>query len=203
MDSRQLPIAINTFRVVLPNLDVLYPQVYDMKNIASMQKINKNIFNLINMLIMEQGYYENPMTEVVGTYEIKTNERGVLSLLITNYAYIPKHAHGMTINKSLNFDINTGKNYELKELFKENSDYVKILSEYIAMQIKERDIPLLGEFKGIRPDQDYYIADKSLVIYFQLYEIAPYAWGFQYFPISVYGLEDIIAEDGLLEQMLY
>ncbi|WP_368073024.1 RsiV family protein [Virgibacillus salinus] len=53
----------------------------------------------------------------------------------------------------------------------------------------------------MQPDQDFYIADKALVIYFQLYEITPYVFGFPMFPISVYAIKDIINEDGPLGRM--
>lgn len=72
----------------------------------------------------------------------------------------------------------------------------------IHLQIEERDLPLLGEFEGIRPDQDYYIVDNVLVIYFQLYEISPYAAGFPYFPIPLYKIESILSENGLLQPMM-
>lgn len=111
-------------------------------------------------------------------------------------------AHGMTFAKSLTFDIRTGMNYSLREQFKPGTDYVQVISELIRVQIKERNIQLLGEFTVIRPDQDFYIADKVLVVYFQLYEITPYYVGFPMFPISVYSLQDIIAEDSPLGQML-
>ena len=62
---------------------------------------------------------------------------------------------------------------------------------------------MINEFTTIRPEQDYYIADKALVIYFQLYELTPYAYGFPYFPISVYEIQDIIDENGPLGRMLY
>ena len=77
-----------------------------------------------------------------------------------------------------------------------------VLSEKIKKQIKERDIPVLGEFNKIRIDQDYYIADLSLVIFFQLYEITPYVYGIPYFPISIYEIEDIIDDNGPLGKML-
>jgi hypothetical protein len=90
----------------------------------------------------------------------------------------------------------------LGELFKPDSNYVQRLSAIIQRQITERKIQLLEPFQGIRPDQDYYIADKSLVIYFQLYEITPYYYGFPYFPISVYEIQDLIREDGPLGKVL-
>lgn len=79
---------------------------------------------------------------------------------------------------------------------------MKKLSDIVLKQIKEREIDLLGEFKPVKPNQDYYIADKSLVIYYQLYEITPYVFGFPQFPISVYEIQDIINEDGPLGVML-
>ncbi|WP_231505605.1 RsiV family protein [Bacillus sp. EB01] len=56
----------------------------------------------------------------------------------------------------------------------------------VAAQIKERSIMTLEPFTGIKPNQDYYIADKAIVLFFQLYDLAPYAYGFPYFPISIY-----------------
>ncbi|MNG17010.1 hypothetical protein D3C84_1009670 [compost metagenome] len=78
---------------------------------------------------------------------------------------------------------------------------MKRLSDIVAKQIAQRKIETLEPFKSIRPDQDYYIADRSLVVYFQLYELAAYVFGFAYFPISVYDLQDIINEDGPLGPM--
>ncbi|MFB4475682.1 RsiV family protein, partial [Oceanobacillus caeni] len=59
----------------------------------------------------------------------------------------------------------------------------------------------ITEFTKIEPNQYFYIADKTLVIYFQLYELAPYAFGFPMFPISVYDIQDIIDEEGPLGRM--
>ncbi|MNR08235.1 Peptidoglycan-N-acetylmuramic acid deacetylase PdaC [compost metagenome] len=158
--------------------------------------------NAVNKQLHDQGYHQNPMTDITAYYEIKTNQRRVLSLSLINYAF-SGGAHGMTIQNSLTFNTQTGKSYTLSELFKPDSDYVARISEIVAAEIKRREIPLLVEFKGIRPDQDFYIADKSLVVYFQLYELAAYVYGFLYFPISIYTLQDIIVEDGPLGKMLY
>lgn len=89
----------------------------------------------------------------------------------------------------------------LKDLFKPGSNYVRRLSALVDIQIQERDLPTLGDFRGISPDQDFYIADKTLVIYFQLYEITPYVVGLPMFPISVFDLADIIDESGPLGRL--
>lgn len=163
--------------------------------------MNTAIVYAVNKLLHEQGYPQNPLADVTAYYELKTNERNVLSLTLWNYTFAGG-AHGLTVQKGLTFNTETGKAYALKDLFKPGSDYVAKLSAIIKAELKTRDIPLLVEFNSIKPDQDFYIADKSLVIYFQVYELAAYVYGFLYFPISVYAIQDIIDEDGPLGKML-
>lgn len=200
MDPRILPAYIKTLQWLKNNLDIYYPVVEGLKNPKVQEQINNKILDTVNDLIREQGYYENPLTEITGTYEIKNNERGILSISLINYAY-SGGAHGRTIVKSLTFDNQTGKIYELKDLFKPGADYEKLLSDIIKKQIAERDIPTLEEFKGINSNQDFYVADKILVIYFQQYELAPYAWGLPDFPIIIYEIQDIIDEQGPLGKL--
>lgn len=199
--SIQLPVDIRTMRIYRQNLTVYYPAVTGLANPAAQQRINRTIYDTTEQLIEDQGYYQNPQTDVLGYYEIKTNERDILSLTLENYAFAGG-AHGLTIIRSLTFNVNNGIKYSIGDLFRAGSDYVSVLSDIVAAQIKERDVPLLDGFNGISPDQYYYIADKCLVLYFQLYDITPYAYGFPYFPISVYQIQDIIDEQGPLGRML-
>ncbi len=201
MNTVPLPVQIIPRKLSLPNLSVYYPFVAGQANPAAMQIMNNTILSLANQLIHMQGYFQNPLTQVTGWFEVKTNEREVLSLNLGTYGYPPKAAHGMTYIKSLTFDTRTGHAYQLHELFTPGSDYVKRLSDIIKKQIAQRKIQLINDFEGIRPDQDYYIADKALVIYFQLYEITPYVFGFPMFPISVYDLQDIVREGSPLAKM--
>jgi hypothetical protein len=89
-----------------------------------------------------------------------------------------------------------------KDLFKPNSDYKETINRFIEAQIKERDIPLLEPFKGIGPNQKYYIADKILVIYFDHYDITPGHVGFPMFPIASFHLQDMIDDDSPLSILL-
>ncbi|MFM1651066.1 DUF3298 domain-containing protein [Brevibacillus sp. B_LB10_24] len=203
MDSTQLPVQIQTVSIILPNVTIHYPMVTGLQNANAEESINQAIYQQVQALIAQQGFYQNPAgTQMTGYYEIKTNERGILSLTLGNYTYMQYHAHGLTILKSITADIQTGRIYRLQDLFKPGSDYVRRLSDLIRVQIRQRNIPLLADFKGIRPDQDFYIADKALVVYFELYEITPYYYGFPMFPISVYDLQDILDENGPLGKML-
>lgn len=214
MDAVQYPVQIITGRISNPQygMTIDYPAVVGMMDHTVQKKINDAIMMMVHQLYTDQikqlvevqGIWPLPPMEIQGWYEIKTNERGVLSLLIGNYTYVYPAAHGLTLMKALNFDVNTGDVYQLYELFKPDSDYEKVLSDIIRVQIKERDIPLINNFTGIKPvEQDYYIADKVLVLFFQLYELTPYVYGFPQFPITVYEIQDIIREDGLLGRMLH
>jgi hypothetical protein len=200
MSVIQNPVRISTRRITTQDnmVTIDYPAVKDLESPAVQHRINRAIASQVDKLMREQGYYKSQKVEMLGWYEIKTNERGILSLTIGNYAFTYPSAHGLTIVKGLTFDIKSGDGIELSGLFKPGSDYVKVLSDIVEQQIKDRNISLLDEFKGIAPNQDFYIADKSLVLFFQLYEITPYYMGLQYFPISVYQIQDIIDEDGAL-----
>nr|WP_251025965.1 DUF3298 and DUF4163 domain-containing protein [Bacillus sp. ISL-47] len=185
-----------------PTKVVYYPRVTGMQNKQLQHFINSTIVRENRQLINEQtGNMDTTVVDLYGYYEVKNNQRDVLSLSLNNYVYHFHAAHGMTVIKSLTFDLQKGTQVALKDLFKPGSDYVKRISDLIAVQIKERDIPLLVDFTAIKPEQDFYIADKALVVYFQLYEITPYAYGFPMFPISGYDLQDIIDENGSLGRM--
>jgi len=202
LNTIRLPARINIVHVIKPRLDQYYPVLDSLMDLNVQQKINTEIYNLVYKLIRDQGYYENPLTEITAGFEVKNNQRDILSISFINYAY-SGGAHGLTVVKSLNANIRTGEFYELWNLFKPDSNYIGVISDIIKRQIRERKIPTLEEFESIKPDQDFYIADKCVVIYFQLYELAPYVYGFPCFPISVYELADMVEEDGPLGRMMY
>ena len=203
MNEFALPVQIVPQKITRPNLEIYYPQITQGTNPFALQNMNREIFDLVLRLTQEQGYFQNPQGhQVTGFFEVKNNQRGVLSLNISNYTYPLQAAHGTTIIKSLTFDIATGKSYKLHELFKLDSNYIEVLNKIIQTQIRERKIPIINGFIGVTPNQDYYIADKVLVIYYQLYEMTPYVFGFPMFPISVYQIQNLIREDGPLGVML-
>jgi len=197
------PASIKTKRIThpSPNVIVYYPIINNLKNHVAQLKINRAIIATMNKLLIEQNFLENNLVEMDASFEIKNNQRGILSLNLIVYSFTGG-AHGMTIIKSMTFDTTTGKQYTLNDLFKKGSNYEEKLSSIIGEDIKKWGIQLLGKFDGIRGDQDFYIADTSIIIYFQLYEITPYVWGFPYFPIPILDIQDIITQDGPLNRMM-
>lgn len=195
-----LPLQIQTVHRIGPKLDLYVPRVVHAANAEAQAKINNAIASEVQSMLKQLGYTPNSKTtEVSGFYEVKTNERGLLSIALNLYGYTQHAAHGLTLLHSLTFDIETGRRYALGELFAPGSDYVGRISGIVKAQIAERGIETLQPFTSIRPDQDYYVADKALVVYFQLYEITPYVFGFPLFPISVYSLQDLIPDASPLQ----
>ncbi|MCG7407126.1 DUF3298 and DUF4163 domain-containing protein [Paenibacillus sp. ACRRX] len=198
-----LPVPIVPHKINKPKLEVYVPQILNAQAPLAAKTINQMIHQTVIELIRMTGYEENEQTEVMGSFEIKLNERGLLSLTLTVYGYPQGAAHGMTYQRGLTFDVNTGKLYMLSDLFKPSAPYVELLSANVSRQIKQRDIPTLEPFTKIRPDQDFYMTDKALVLFFGLYELAAYVYGFLYFPISIYDLNDIKAENGVIDTLWY
>ncbi|MFC5648472.1 DUF3298 and DUF4163 domain-containing protein [Paenibacillus solisilvae] len=196
----QFPAVIHASRITFPKAELWVPVLSGLHHATARNTMNEKIRQTVRELVADQGSLTDPRADMQGYFEIKTNEKNVLSLSLFNYAYTGG-AHGLTLQESLSFDTSTGRPYSLAELFKPGSNYVGRISDLIKLQITTRQIATLDPFNSIRVDQSFYIADRALVIYFALYELTPYAFGFPYFPISVYDLSDIINPNGLLAPM--
>lgn len=196
-----VPIRTEKLKNTPVQATVHYPVVYNLENKQAEFTINQAIIKLLNQMLIDQSYYNRDLVELIANFEIKNNQRGILSLNLIVYSFTGG-AHGMTVVKSLTFDTKSGHQYTLKELFKPNSDYIKQISQIISRDIQKWQVDVIKPFSTIQPDQDFYIADTSIVIYFQLYELAPYYWGFPYFPIAILNLKEIIRNDGPLDKMM-
>ncbi|SIT84497.1 DUF3298 and DUF4163 domain-containing protein [Edaphobacillus lindanitolerans] len=198
-----MPVTIvsHPIRLSRPKVDVVYPQVTGLANPSAQTRINRTIITTLTELMKELGYGNDNLVEMSGYYEMKTNERGILSLLLVVYSFTGG-AHGLTLAKGLTFDVHTGRMFRLKDLFAPGTDYTALLSAKVEELIKEWNLDLLEPFKGISPEQDFYIADHSLTLFFQLYEITAYVYGFPYFPIPLRSLESIIGDDSPVEKLI-
>lgn len=179
-------------------IDIIYPQV-DLKDQAVEARINQ--------LITQEVYAQIPPGEecemtVYGRYEINVNEKGVLSLNLQFFRMPPMAANGLNIQKSINVDLATGKNYQLVELFKSNSHYKLRLNEMIRQQIEEQGLSLIKEFNGISDYEDYYLTEDALVVYFQELEYTIHADGIPEFVIPYSKIDDITREDALIGKLL-
>ena len=138
-------------------------------------------------------------------YQIKYNSNDIMSLIFLDYQFAGG-AHGSTIQTAYTFNLKTGTQYSLKDLFMKDADYVSVISAAVKTQLDERDltIGLFEPFTKIASDQGYYLSNDGLRVYFQQYEILPYAAGIQEFTVdfsrikSIFQYPDMYKDSGLL-----
>lgn len=200
---KNVPVLITTRQLSnpSPSISIVFPEVHLPHLPMIQQSINTQIQNALNQLLIDQNYYDPKLVELTVYFEIKTNERNLLSLTLVAYSFTGG-AHGMTVVKALTFDTLTGKKYSLYDLLG-SQDFEIPISDHIRKKIEDWDVELLDPpFAEIRKDQDFYLADSSLVIYFQLYEITAYVWGFPYFPIALKDIESLIPGNSPLQRFV-
>lgn len=171
------------------------------------QKIKDDILNFYEQSLKEaESFLEDFELDesnfvADASFEVKKNTSNTISILVKYYKY-SGGAHGYYEYVPYNIDLRNGNNITLKEIFKPEVDYKIIIDKEIENQIKElgekeKDLDKIYEFYGIKENQKFYLDDGKIVIYFDLYDIAPYAAGIPEFPIIVENIKNQIKEDYL------
>lgn len=171
------------------------------------KKIEEDIMNFYDNSFKESESYfddfpESEMQFVVSSeYEIKKNNKQIISLLVKYYKY-SGGAHGIYEYIPYNIDVTSGDIFKLQDIFKQNTNYKQMIDKEIKKQVKElniknqlpEDSDQLYTFQGIKENQKFYLIDNKLVVFFDLYEIAPYVAGIPEFSIGEEILKDMIDE---------
>ena len=122
------------------------------------------------------------------TYNVTYNKKGILSFYTEAYQY-SGGAHGITVRQPYNVDTGSGRMLKLKDLFRGSSNYIETANKEVERQIALNPDVYFNEggmkFRTIIEDQPFYIMDDAVVVYFPLYEIAPYSTGIPEFKIPV------------------
>ncbi len=206
-------ISIKTLREAsetdLLKLTLQYPEIEGLNDQAVQESINsifgksaedarnEGLKNADEMKkIQDSEYTGSPnKCETYFDYMPKYNQNGLLSMILSDYQYTGG-AHGSTLQSSYTLSLKTGQVYELKDLFKSDVDYVSLINDTIRNEIdqkvKEGGLSEITPFETIKDDQDFYLSNNAVVIYFQQYEYFPYAAGIQEFPIDFSVLKDML-----------
>lgn len=154
-----------------------------------------NVMNLYQMAMVDYEYsvannYPIHQYEAYVDYTITFNQNCFISLYFDQYEYAGG-AHGMTIRYSDTWNLPKSKRVELYEMFPHRIRYRDFIVQSVIKQI-EADIQggntmyfdnyaqLVNEtFKT----NNFYLTRDGLVVFFQQYDIAPYAAGIPTFLI--------------------
>ncbi len=179
------------------NYLVYYPVLGNLKDLKAQESINTKLRDKwINVKIKPT---DNLDYSYEGDFKIGFNHKNLLELQKSAYDFPFGAAHGMPIMEYVHVDTRTGAFYQLEDLFKDGSDYVKVLGEILKKQIADHGEEMgvwPDSYKGIKPDQPFFLSSEALMLYFEPYEIAPYAAGFPTFTVPFAEISHIIDKNG-------
>jgi hypothetical protein len=131
--------------------------------------------------------YPARVFEAVVNYNVTYNRDCTLSLYFDRYEYTGG-AHGMTVRYSDTWDLQDGHRLELGAIYPAYaSEITGIITADIAAEMQSGEGWYFEDYaKNVAEyfnPEHFYLTGAGLVVYFQLYEIAPYASGIPEFTI--------------------
>lgn len=195
--SKEITVKTVKFKP-LRSVIVYYPQVEGMADKALQKQVNAKLEELFTEY--RTTITEEDMLTVSDSFEASL-VHDLLIIRMSGYDYYSGAAHGMPLQEYYFIDIKTGVFYQLKDLFKADSNYQSVINQIIRAKMKKEieagdSMYFEDSFKGIEADHNFYLDDKGLVIYFYPYDIAAYAAGFPKFDIPYDVLDEYINKDG-------
>ena len=139
-------------------------------------------------------------------YEIRSPPGNILSLQFEFEGYVTGAAHPFHTSRSVNFDLDAGRDLALADLFQPGAGYLQAISTYCISQLQTRGIDFSDFSVGSAPTADNYrnwnITDSGLLITFDEYQVAPYAAGPQTVVVPYSLLQSLILVPGPLTPYL-
>lgn len=175
-------------------IDVSLPQLAGAVDLAWQDQFNRRFLDFATEFKAElreivdeseqAGFGFRAPFEGIVQFDVKLNNGGLLSLVITVYTYTGG-AHGMTTRDYINLDLTTGEPLQFWELFDSESELNRAAEVINAKVTAEPQWFFIREFTAdaFQATQDYYLESDRAVVCFGLYEIAPYVAGIQEFAV--------------------
>lgn len=185
------------------DITVNYPQYTDPKA----QVVNQQIRTFVNGFIAAEK--KEGMRQISAEYKVTTVNSRLLSVTFNIESDSnPPGAHPSYTSSIFNYDLQKGARLRLSDLFKPNSHYLKVISDYCLKALPEK----LGSMSdpnwikdGAGPTLKNYttwnVDKEGLLITFQPYQVAAYAAGPQEVVIPYSALKSIINSQGPLASL--
>ena len=189
--------------VVVLKYYIEYPRIVNESSNISVKKFNlynEHIAKLIQKNAEETLYKEavelykynkkNDYTimvyEIYRSYEITLNTSSMISLYADEYIF-SGGAHGNTIRTSQTWNMINGRIVNLNELYSRAPYFILDILKVISNQIQQNKEVYFDDACCLAIDsfnpKNFYLTPRSIVIYYQQYDIAPYASGIRTFEI--------------------
>ncbi|BCJ94510.1 hypothetical protein acsn021_20790 [Anaerocolumna cellulosilytica] len=199
-DETTLPsgVTVKSFKFK-PNKYVVvnYPVIEGM----SSEEIQKSVNDRLKDIFISPRTGLTKDDELTVEDDYTASQLGNLLIIIqTGYDYYFGAAHGMPIKQYYFVDLTTGVFYSLADLFIKDTDYITPINTIIQTKIEsadsEEDFYFEDSFDSIADNQNFFLEQDGITLYFYPYEIAPYAAGFPEFKISFDELTNVIDKEG-------
>lgn len=139
-------------------------------------------------------------------YTIVSPPGDIFSLKFDITGYSDGAAHPYHYSRTLNFNIETGQEVTLDQLFLPGSKYLQVISDTCKAELATRDIGFEMFSAGADPDPENYqnwnITADGLLITFDDYQVAAYAAGPQTVVVPFSALNSIINPQGPLGKFI-
>lgn len=142
-----------------------------------------------------QGFPFNNF-EFVEVYEPTYCTKPIVSLYYDLYEFLGG-AHGNTTRKGNTWDMRRGTMLSMESLFDRDFDYKPIIQKYVEADARRRQITgMASYFEGLAEnlkkyfdENNFYLTEEGIAIFYPLYTIAPYVAGIQVFiiPYQLFG----------------
>lgn len=220
MAMSDVPVLGSVVRVVTFNryenkiggseAEIVTPKIEGLENEELMNEINdalgENAHKLIaefekEALLLKEEYGDNAHMGVGSDYIVRTDTDEYYALDVFYYNTVGSSS---TVHKFYTIDKKTGELVSLDGLFKENSDYVSVISEIVKDEMRRRnkeeeglfwieDDEFTDSFEEIKENQNFFINEEgNIVICFDKYEVAAGAQGTPEFEIEKELIKEIL-----------
>lgn len=142
------------------------------------------------------------------SYTVVLAQDDLVSVEFDVSTYFQGAAHPNSYSETFNYDLKNGKQLKLTDLFKPGAKYLQAIASYCVADLKkqatEKGLTAEEIEKGAAAKADNYqgwtITKRGLGIYFDPYQVGPYAAGPQFVLVPYSDLKDLINPDGPVGQ---
>lgn len=146
---------------------------------------------------LEKSNIKNDLNIDFSTSIVNTSKQPIVSIRFTIQTYIAGMAHPSHYHRVLNFDLSNGEQLTLANLFKSDSNFLTVLSEYskeaLAKRLKDKDLIEDGTTPTAENFKNWSINPRGLLFTFDEGQVAPYAYGTQSIVVPYAVIKDLLA----------
>jgi hypothetical protein len=155
---------------------------------------------------MSKSELHNNLTIDFDSSTVNANEAPIISVRFSAQGYVAGMVHPFHTYRVVNYDLDGGEQLELSDLFKADSNYLEVLSEYsrhvLSRKLADKKMVLEGTEPKPENFKNWNIKPYGLMLTFDEYQVAPYVNGPQTVLIPYSAIKGILAPGTALADCL-